>query len=81
LHSLLTSRFVKRCLLPGLRLWLRFRWAVLILLGLSSAGYAFSLVRAPENIDHALFYWFIYSGGALIAAGLIEQGNNLARRG
>lgn len=81
MRGLLSSWCVKGSPPRGLRLWLRCRWVVLILLGLASAGYAFSLVRAPETINHARFYWFIYSGGALIAAGLIEQGNNLLRRG
>lgn len=61
-------------------LWRRVRWLVLLLLGLWSVVYAFLLVRTPDTINPALFYWFIYSGGALIFAGLIEQGNNLERR-
>jgi hypothetical protein len=63
----------------GVRRWLRFRWLGLILLGLVNVGYAFSLVRAPDTISAPIFYWFIYSGGAMIAAGLIEQGHNLER--
>gem|GEM_PF-6946404 len=65
----------------ALCLWLRLRWLVLVLLGLVSAGYALSLVRTPETINRAAFYWFIYSGGFLIVAGLVEQGHNLERHG
>ena len=72
---------VRACLLAALRVWLRMRWLVLVLLGLASAGYALSLVRTPETINRAAFYWFIYTGGLLIIAGLVEQGNNLERRG
>lgn len=81
LRRLLTNWCVKDYLLPGLRLWLRFRWVVLILLGLASAGYALCLVRTNENINAVTFYWFTYSGWLLIAAGLVEQGNNLEQRG
>ena len=62
-------------------LWLRLRWLALILLGLGSSGYALCLVRTPGTVNAAVFYWFMYSGGALIAAGLVEQGHNLERRG
>jgi hypothetical protein len=80
LRKLLTDWCVRGCPLPGLRLWLRCRVLVLILLGLASVGYAFYLVRTPETISAARFYWFFYSGVLLIFGGLVEQGNNLERR-
>jgi predicted membrane channel-forming protein YqfA (hemolysin III family) len=66
--------------LPGLRLWLRYRWLSFILLGLVSMVYAFSLVRGADTINRVGFYWFFYSGALLIVGGLVEQGNNLERR-
>ena len=80
LHGLLTMWCGRGCPLPGLRLWLRFRWLVFILLGLASIAYAFSLVRNAETIPRLSFYWFFYSGALLIVGGLVEQGNNLERR-
>ena len=80
LRSLITNWCVKGCPLPGLRLWFRYRWLVLILLGLASAGYAFYLVRTPATLTAVRFYWFFYSGALLILGGLVEQGNNLERR-
>ena len=80
MHNLLTSWRVRGCTLPGHHLWLRFRVLVLILLGLASVGYAFYLVRTPETISAARFYWFFYSGALLIFGGLVEQGHNLERR-
>jgi hypothetical protein len=81
LRGLLLSWYGKGCPLPGLSLWYRLRWLAFILLGLASMGYALFLVRAGDTINRVSFYWFFYSGALVLVGGLVEQGNNLERRG